>query len=63
MATYMSSFHPVFWLHHNNIDRFYEKYLELHPEATRVNACKICKVYRTSSNNIRNNIRSNTRNA
>ena len=33
MATFMSSFHPVFWLHHNNIDRFYEKYLELHPDS------------------------------
>jgi hypothetical protein len=27
MASYQSAFHPVFWLHHNNIDRFYEKYL------------------------------------
>ena len=22
-----SSFHPVFWMHHNNIDRFYEQYI------------------------------------
>ena len=29
MASYQSSFHPVFWLHHNNVDRFYEKYCEL----------------------------------
>ena len=33
MATYESSFHPIFWLHHNNIDRFYQKYVELHPDS------------------------------
>eukprot|EP01046_Picozoa_sp_COSAG06_P010297 COSAG06_NODE_561_length_14287_cov_13.422047_3_plen_91_part_00 len=34
MATFESSFHPVFWLHHNNIDRFYQKYIEMHPDST-----------------------------
>ena len=29
MATFQSAFHPVFWLHHNNIDRFYEKYISM----------------------------------
>ena len=24
MASYQSSFHPVFWLHHCNVDRLYE---------------------------------------
>ena len=33
MASFQSSFHPVFWLHHNNIDRIYEKYLSLEPDS------------------------------
>ena len=33
MATFQSSFHPVFWLHHNNIDRFYQKYTQMHPDS------------------------------
>jgi tyrosinase len=34
MGTLESSFHPIFWLHHNNIDRFYQKYIEMHPDST-----------------------------
>ena len=30
-----SSFHPIFWLHHANVDRIYEKYLELEPDSAR----------------------------
>ena len=33
MGSYQSSFHPVFWLHHCNVDRIYEKYLELEPDS------------------------------
>ena len=33
MASYQSSFHPVFWLHHCNVDRIYDKYLELEPDS------------------------------
>jgi len=29
MGSFQSSFHPVFWLHHNNVDRIHEKYLSL----------------------------------
>ena len=25
MASYQSSFHPIFWMHHNNVDRIYEQ--------------------------------------
>merc|ERR1712093_954062 len=28
MASFQSSFHPVFWLHHCNVDRIYEKYIQ-----------------------------------
>ena len=28
MRSHRSSFHPVFWMHHCNIDRFYQSYLE-----------------------------------
>eukprot|EP01051_Picozoa_sp_SAG22_P022336 SAG22_NODE_5309_length_1040_cov_0.801275_2_plen_81_part_00 len=24
MASFQSSFHPIFWLHHNNVDRLFE---------------------------------------
>jgi len=27
MASFQSSFHPVFWMHHNNVDRLYEAWL------------------------------------
>ena len=27
MGGFRSSFSPLFWLHHNNVDRFYEAYL------------------------------------
>ena len=33
MASFQSSFHPIFWLHHNNIDRFYEQYISMHPDS------------------------------
>ena len=33
MGSFQSSFHPLFWLHHNNVDRIYEKYLELQPDS------------------------------
>ena len=35
MASYQSSFHPVFWLHHCNVDRLYEAYLHHNPDAIR----------------------------
>jgi len=28
MKSHRSSFHPIFWMHHCNIDRFYQAYLE-----------------------------------
>merc|ERR1719262_176521 len=33
MASFQSSFHPVFWLHHCNVDRIYEKYIQLEPDS------------------------------
>ena len=33
MFSYQSAYHPIFWLHHNNIDRIYDKYLELEPNS------------------------------
>ena len=33
MASYQSSFHPVFWLHHCQVDRLYEAYLALQPDS------------------------------
>ena len=33
MASYQSSFHPVFWMHHNNVERIWQKYLDANPEA------------------------------
>ena len=32
-AVNTAGFHPVFWLHHNNIDRFYEKSIQVHPDS------------------------------
>lgn len=29
MGTFQSAFHPIFWLHHCNVDRILEKYLEV----------------------------------
>lgn len=31
----IAAFHPIFWLHHCNIDRFLSKYLELEPDSQR----------------------------
>ena len=28
MKSHRSSFHPLFWMHHANIDRYYQSYLE-----------------------------------
>ena len=28
MARMFSAFHPIFWMHHNNVDRVYESYLQ-----------------------------------
>lgn len=28
MGQMYSAFHPIFWLHHNNVDRLYESYLQ-----------------------------------
>ena len=34
MASLMhAAFHPIFWLHHSNIDRLYESYLRYHPDS------------------------------
>jgi peptidoglycan hydrolase-like protein with peptidoglycan-binding domain len=33
MSSFQSAFHPVFWLHHCNVDRIYEKYLALEPDS------------------------------
>ena len=33
MASFQSSFHPIFWLHHCNVDRIYESYLALEPDS------------------------------
>ena len=33
MGTFQSAFHPIFWMHHCNIDRLYQKYLELEPDS------------------------------
>ena len=33
MASFQSSFHPIFWLHHNNVDRIYEKYISLETDS------------------------------
>ena len=33
MASFQSAFHPIFWLHHCNCDRLYEKYIELEPDS------------------------------
>jgi len=33
MASYQSSFHPVFWMHHNNVERISTKYLEMEPDS------------------------------
>jgi hypothetical protein len=33
MAGFRSSFSPLFWLHHNNVDRFYEAYLSYHADS------------------------------
>jgi hypothetical protein len=35
MKTMISSFHPIFWMHHCNVDRIYEKYIELEPDSQR----------------------------
>eukprot|EP00966_Prymnesium_polylepis_P287578 6641919-Prymnesium_polylepis.1 len=35
MAAFQSSFHPVFWLHHCNVDRYYEGYLAAQPDSAR----------------------------
>jgi hypothetical protein len=35
MAAFQSSFHPVFWMHHCNIDRYGDKYIELQPDSAR----------------------------
>jgi len=35
MASFQSSFHPVFWMHHCNVDRIYEKYIEIEPDSMR----------------------------
>jgi hypothetical protein len=35
MASFQSSFHPAFWLHHCNIDRIYEKYIQLEPDSSK----------------------------
>jgi hypothetical protein len=28
MGTFQSAFHPLFWLHHCNVDRILQKYLQ-----------------------------------
>jgi len=33
MASMQSSFHPIFWMHHCNIDRIWDRYLELEPDS------------------------------
>jgi len=33
MASFQSSFQPVFWMHHCNVDRIYQKYIEIHPDS------------------------------
>ena len=33
MASFQSSFHPIFWMHHNNVERLFESYLRLHPDS------------------------------
>lgn len=33
MGSYQSAFHPVFWLHHCNVDRLYEGYVALEPDS------------------------------
>ena len=33
MASFRSSFSPIFWLHHNNVERFYESYLQYEPDS------------------------------
>lgn len=33
MASYQSSFHPVFWMHHCNVDRVFQKYIQLEPDS------------------------------
>lgn len=35
MGTFQSAFHPIFWLHHCNVDRILEKYLELEIDTER----------------------------
>mmetsp|Transcript_7945 Transcript_7945/g.17639 ORF Transcript_7945/g.17639 Transcript_7945/m.17639 type:complete len:807 (+) Transcript_7945:107-2527(+) len=35
MASFQSSFHPSFWLHHANVDRFYEKYIGLETDSAQ----------------------------
>ncbi|KAH8091502.1 metalloendopeptidase [Aureococcus anophagefferens] len=33
MGGFQSAFHPVFWLHHCNVDRLYESYLAVEPDS------------------------------
>lgn len=33
MGTFQSAFHPVFWMHHCNVDRLFETYLQLNPDS------------------------------
>ena len=33
MANFQSAFHPIFWLHHSQVDRFYEAYLRMEPDS------------------------------
>ena len=33
MASFQSSFHPIFWLHHNNVDRIFEGYIRENPDS------------------------------
>mmetsp|Transcript_26713 Transcript_26713/g.61493 ORF Transcript_26713/g.61493 Transcript_26713/m.61493 type:complete len:761 (+) Transcript_26713:81-2363(+) len=35
MASFQSSFHPSFWIHHANVDRFYEKYIRLEADSAQ----------------------------
>ena len=33
MASFQSSFHPIFWMHHNNVESLFETYLQMHPDS------------------------------
>ena len=33
MASYQSSFHPIFWMHHNNVERLFSAYLAENPDS------------------------------